>query len=50
MNVYPDGEFGLDVYVSGFASSVRPLEVATRSQKAFYRLAKGNDNPGNDKS
>ncbi|KAF8523002.1 hypothetical protein JB92DRAFT_2885742 [Gautieria morchelliformis] len=34
-------EFGLDVYVSGFASSVRPLEAATRSQRAFYRLAKG---------
>jgi hypothetical protein len=36
-------EFGLDVYVSGFASSVRPLDAATRSQRAFYRLAKGND-------
>ena len=43
MDVSPDAEFGLDVYVSGFASSLRPLEAATRSQKAFYRLAKGND-------
>ncbi|KAF8586371.1 hypothetical protein K439DRAFT_1387305 [Ramaria rubella] len=40
--VNEDGaEFGLDVFVSGFASTLRPPEVASRSQKAFYRLAKG---------
>ncbi|GJJ11104.1 hypothetical protein Clacol_005335 [Clathrus columnatus] len=32
--------FFLEIYISGFASSVRPPEAATRSQKAFYRLAK----------
>ncbi|KAF8518972.1 hypothetical protein BU17DRAFT_48053 [Hysterangium stoloniferum] len=34
-------EFSLEVYVSGFASSLRPPDKASRSQKAFYRLAKG---------
>jgi len=34
-------EFDLEIYVSGFASSLRPPEAATRSQKAFYRLARG---------
>ncbi|KII87267.1 hypothetical protein PLICRDRAFT_163283 [Plicaturopsis crispa FD-325 SS-3] len=33
--------FDVDVFVSGFASSRRPPELATRSQRAFLRLAKG---------
>lgn len=34
-------EDSLDVFVSGFASSSRPPDQASRSQKAFIRLAKG---------
>lgn len=33
--------FGIDVFVSGFASNHRPAEQASRSQRAFIRLAKG---------
>ncbi|KAF5353097.1 hypothetical protein D9758_008708 [Tetrapyrgos nigripes] len=33
--------FEIDVYVSGFATVYRAPEFATRSQKAFMRLAKG---------
>lgn len=33
--------FGIDVFVSGFATNQRPLEQASRSQRAFIRLAKG---------
>ncbi|KAK7005810.1 hypothetical protein R3P38DRAFT_3404535 [Favolaschia claudopus] len=33
--------FDIDLFVSGFATSHRPAELATRSQKAFLRLAKG---------
>ncbi|KAI5121638.1 hypothetical protein M0805_001166 [Coniferiporia weirii] len=33
-------EFSLEVYVSGFAASYVPPEAATRSQRAFMRLAK----------
>ncbi|KAG8926373.1 hypothetical protein FRC01_008946 [Tulasnella sp. 417] len=34
-------EFSIDVFVDGYTSSLRPPELATRSQKAFMRLAKG---------
>ena len=34
-------EFSLDVFVSGFAASYLPPEAATRSQRAFMKLAKG---------
>ncbi|KAJ7346955.1 hypothetical protein DFH08DRAFT_780713 [Mycena albidolilacea] len=33
--------FDIDLFVSGFASSHRPAELASRSQKAFLKLAKG---------
>ena len=33
--------FGVDVFISGYASNRRPPEFATRSQRAFLRLAKG---------
>ncbi|KAJ7268654.1 hypothetical protein B0H12DRAFT_58952 [Mycena haematopus] len=33
--------FDVDLFVSGFASSHRPAELASRSQRAFLRLAKG---------
>ncbi|CAE6455969.1 unnamed protein product [Rhizoctonia solani] len=33
--------FTVDVFVSGFASSLRTPDQATRSQKAFMRLARG---------
>jgi hypothetical protein len=33
--------FGIDVFVSGFAANQRPPEQASRSQRAFIRLAKG---------
>jgi hypothetical protein len=33
--------FTVDVFVSGFASSLRTPEQATRSQRAFMRLARG---------
>ncbi|KAF7376429.1 hypothetical protein MSAN_00058500 [Mycena sanguinolenta] len=33
--------FDVDLFVSGFASSHRPAELASRSQKAFLKLAKG---------
>ncbi|KAL1748148.1 hypothetical protein HDZ31DRAFT_30199 [Schizophyllum fasciatum] len=33
--------FEVDVYVSGFASAHSPPELASRSQRAFMRLAKG---------
>ncbi|KAJ7693313.1 hypothetical protein B0H17DRAFT_1059716 [Mycena rosella] len=33
--------FDIDIFVSGFASSHRPPELASRSQRAFMRLAKG---------
>ncbi|KAH7924302.1 hypothetical protein BV22DRAFT_1013585 [Leucogyrophana mollusca] len=36
-----EGAFDLDLYVSGFATTRRSPELATRSQKAFLRLAKG---------
>ncbi|KAF7361611.1 hypothetical protein MVEN_00504300 [Mycena venus] len=32
--------FDVDLFVSGFASSHRPAELASRSQKAFLKLAK----------
>ncbi|KAG8942243.1 hypothetical protein FRC03_003495 [Tulasnella sp. 419] len=35
------GAFDLDVYVDGYASSLRSPELASRSQKAFMRIAKG---------
>ncbi|KAH8832858.1 hypothetical protein DL96DRAFT_1583663 [Flagelloscypha sp. PMI_526] len=35
-----EGAFSVDIFVSGFASSHRPPEFATRSQKAFMKLAK----------
>ncbi|EGN95114.1 hypothetical protein SERLA73DRAFT_61437 [Serpula lacrymans var. lacrymans S7.3] len=35
------GSFDVDVYVSGYATSRRPPEFSTRSQRAFIRLAKG---------
>ncbi|KAF8235481.1 hypothetical protein L208DRAFT_1376490 [Tricholoma matsutake] len=40
---YVDGKetSGIDVFVSGFASNHRPAEQASRSQRAFIRLAKG---------
>lgn len=34
-------QFSLDVFVSGYASISRPPDSATRSQKAFMRVAKG---------
>ncbi|KAG8974918.1 hypothetical protein FRC05_006595 [Tulasnella sp. 425] len=34
-------EFAIDIFVDGYASSLRPPELASRSQKAFMRLAKG---------
>ncbi|KAF8677396.1 hypothetical protein RHS04_05967 [Rhizoctonia solani] len=33
--------FAVDIFVSGFASSLRTPDQATRSQKAFMRLARG---------
>lgn len=33
--------FGVDVFISGYASNCRPPGLATRSQRAFLRLAKG---------
>lgn len=33
-------EFSVDVHISGFASSSRPPELATRSQRAFMKMAK----------
>ena len=33
--------FEVDVFISGFASSYRSLDMASRSQRAFLRLAKG---------
>ncbi|CAE7092640.1 unnamed protein product [Rhizoctonia solani] len=33
--------FSVDIFVSGFASSLRTPDQATRSQKAFMRLARG---------
>jgi hypothetical protein len=33
-------EFSLDVHISGFASSLRPPELATRSQRAFMKIAR----------
>ncbi|KAJ1306602.1 hypothetical protein OPQ81_007601 [Rhizoctonia solani] len=33
--------FGVDIFVSGYASSLRTPDQATRSQKAFMRLARG---------
>jgi hypothetical protein len=33
--------FGIDVFVSGFATKQHPLEQASRSQRVFIRLAKG---------
>lgn len=41
-DIYPLDEFAIDIFVDGYASSLRPPELATRSQKAFMRLAKGN--------
>ncbi|KAF9024747.1 hypothetical protein BDZ89DRAFT_1068855 [Hymenopellis radicata] len=35
-----DEPFEVDVYISGFATSHRPPELASRSQRAFMRLAK----------
>ncbi|KAF8649278.1 hypothetical protein AX16_005906 [Volvariella volvacea WC 439] len=35
------GEFDVEIYVSGYASSRRPPEFASRSQRTFIRLAKG---------
>ncbi|KAJ6498976.1 hypothetical protein C8R45DRAFT_99380 [Mycena sanguinolenta] len=37
----PQEAFDVDIFVSGFASSHRPAELASRSQKAFLKLAKG---------
>ncbi|KAF8605794.1 hypothetical protein BDV93DRAFT_28854 [Ceratobasidium sp. AG-I] len=34
-------QFTIDVFVSGFASSLRTPEQATRSQRAFMRIARG---------
>ncbi|KAF5386239.1 hypothetical protein D9615_002187 [Tricholomella constricta] len=36
-----EGEFEVEVFVSGFAISHRSAESASRSQRAFIRLAKG---------
>ncbi|KAF7983739.1 hypothetical protein HWV62_19705 [Athelia sp. TMB] len=36
-----ESSFGVDVFVSGYASNHRPPEASTRSQRAFMRLAKG---------
>lgn len=33
-------EFSVDVHVSGFASSLRPPELATRSQRALMKMAR----------
>lgn len=33
--------FKVDIFVSGFASSLRTPDQATRSQKTFMRLARG---------
>lgn len=33
-------EFSVDVHISGFASSLRPPELATRSQRAFMKIAR----------
>ena len=33
-------EFSVDIHISGFASSMRPPEYATRSQRAFMRIAR----------
>ncbi|CAE6483465.1 unnamed protein product [Rhizoctonia solani] len=33
--------FAIDIFISGFASSLRTPDQATRSQKAFMRLARG---------
>jgi hypothetical protein len=43
-HAFPTGlvdSFGVDVFISGYASNRRPPEFATRSQRAFLRLAKG---------
>ncbi|KAF8210675.1 hypothetical protein K438DRAFT_1810137 [Mycena galopus ATCC 62051] len=37
----PQEAFDIDLFVSGFASSHRPAELASRSQRAFLKLAKG---------
>ncbi|KAG9128563.1 hypothetical protein FRC07_003452 [Ceratobasidium sp. 392] len=34
-------QFAIDVFVSGYASSLRTPDQATRSQKAFMRIARG---------
>lgn len=34
-------QFAIEIFVDGYASSARPPELATRSQRAFMRLAKG---------
>ncbi|KAG8897265.1 hypothetical protein FRB99_008273 [Tulasnella sp. 403] len=36
-----EGEFSIELFVEGYATSMRPPELASRSQKAFMRLAKG---------
>ena len=33
-------EFSVDVHISGFASSLRPPDLATRSQRAFMKIAR----------
>ena len=33
-------EFSVDVHISGFASNLRPPELATRSQRAFMKMAR----------
>ncbi|KAF8328451.1 uncharacterized protein EI90DRAFT_3065404 [Cantharellus anzutake] len=37
----PESSFTVEVFVSGYAYSLRPPESASRSQKAFMKLAKG---------
>ncbi|KAF9266708.1 hypothetical protein L218DRAFT_921296 [Marasmius fiardii PR-910] len=36
-----DGSFEVDIFVSGFATSHRGTELASRSQRTFMRLARG---------
>lgn len=39
--MFPPEAFEVDVFISGFATSHRTADTASRSQRAFIRLAKG---------
>ena len=41
MNNLDVDEFQIELFIDGYGSSLRPPQFATRSQKAFMRIAKG---------